>query len=228
MLQKLKHIYFKGFFISFFLIAISEIIAEFFSYNPIIYVTKPLIPLSLMLLYWMSSCVKSKLFIAILLCSAITNLFFIPHTSKMLLYGVMSFTVLRLLMLVLILKLVKVRNLFLFFTATLLFLGIFTYLYLESNAPSDSTLLLIFHNFMISIFGGVALSNYIKNDNQQNSYLLICYLLFMGLQLIIFVEKYSLQNSNNTILRPIAMILNILAFYSFYKFVVFSENIKQQ
>jgi hypothetical protein len=62
------------------------------------------------------------------------------------------------------------------------------------------------------------------NDSKQNSYLLISVLLFLGLQLVIYIEKYYMVDSHSYILRPLAMTLNILAFYMFYQFVVISEK----
>lgn len=81
----------------------------------------------------------------------------------MLFYGVLSFTILRILMIVYIFQLVKIENVVLFVLSTLLYLILFMYLFYESETPKDSFFLLIFHNIMIAIFGGNSLSNYLKN-----------------------------------------------------------------
>ena len=78
---------------------------------------------------------------------------------------------------------------------------------------------------MAATLGGVAISNYLMSDTKQNSLLLISVLLFLGLQLVIYIEKYYLADSHSSLLRPLAMTLNILAFYSFYKFVISSEKL---
>jgi hypothetical protein len=101
---------------------------------------------------------------------------------------------------------------------------IFFYLFVASEVPENSFYLIIFHNVLASILGGVAISNYVMNDNTQNSLLLISVLLFLGLQLVVYIEKYYLIESHSMLLRPLAMTLNVLAFYSFYKFVITSEN----
>jgi len=78
---------------------------------------------------------------------------------------------------------------------------------------------------MAATLGGIAISNYVMSDTKQNSLLLISVLLFLGLQLVIYIEKYYLIESHSIMLRPLAMTLNILAFYVFYKFVISSEKL---
>jgi hypothetical protein len=68
---------------------------------------------------------------------------------------------------------------------------------------------------LISLFAGLSLSSYVMNDNKQNSILLISALLFVMLQLVVFVEKFYLENEYSQILRPMAMTLNAFAFYAF-------------
>ena len=96
---------------------------------------------------------------------------------------------------------------------------------MESDVPKNSYYLIVFHNLIAAILGGIAISNYIMNDTKQNSLLLISVLLFLGLQLVIYIEKYYLAESHSLFLRPLAMTLNIFAFYTFYKFVISSEKL---
>ena len=59
----------------------------------------------------------------------------------------------------------------------------------------------------------------------KNSILLISALLFVMLQFVIFIEKYYLKNEYQEVLRPLAMTLNALAFFSFYKYVIEAEKL---
>jgi hypothetical protein len=213
--------------IIFFLNALIEVVAEQFSLINIIYIAKPLIPILLIILYWISSSVKNPLFFITLLLSVITNLLFIPNNERFLFYAIIIFTIHRIIMLFYIFKLQKVHYTSFIITTIPLFL-IFFYLFVESSyVPENTYFILIFQVFMISIFGGIALSSYIVDDNRQNSYLMICGLLFMGLQLVVFVEKIFLHEISIHSFRPLAMILNALAFYTFYKFVIEAEESKQ-
>lgn len=209
----------------FFINAVLEISAEYFQFKWIIYVTKPLIPIILMVLYWVSSDVKNNLFFLTLFFSAITNLLFIPKNEMFLFYGILAFTIHRIILLYYVYKTVKVRSYKLFVLCTIPLLTIFIYLLIESSyLPANSIPILILQIFLIGIFGGIAVSEYILEDSKQSSYLMICALLFIALQLVIFIEKYFLKSIPIEALRPIAMSLNVLAFYSFYKFIISSEE----
>lgn len=204
--------------------AIVEIVAEVYSFEPIIFILKPLIPILLMVLYFYTSKSKGKLFYFIMFFSLLTNLLFIPNTSDSLFYGVITYTIHRIFLLILIFKIVKIKDFIPFVLAAIPLGFIFFYLFAATDVPENSYYLIFFHNLMATILGGVAISSYVMVDSKQNSYLLISVLLFLGLQLVIYIERYYLAESHSAILRPLAMILNILAFYVFYKFVIISEK----
>jgi len=178
-----------------------------------------------MVLYFYNSAKKDIFFFLVMLFSLITNLFFIPNNKDFLFYGVISFTIHRIFLLILIFRIVKIKDYIPFFLATLPLGFIFFYLFAASDVPKNSYYLIVLHNIIASILGGVAISNYMMNDSKQNSLLLISVLLFLGLQLVIYIEKYFLADSHSIFLRPLAMTLNISAFYMFYKFVISSEKL---
>lgn len=208
--------------------AIVEVVAEAYALDTIIYITKPLIPGLLMALYFYTSKNDSKLFYVIMFFSLLTNLLFIPNTETALFYGVIAYTIHRIFLLVLIFRIVRIKNYLLFILATIPLGFIFFFIFTSSDVPQNSYYLIFFHNLIAAVLGGIAIATYISNDNRQNSYLLISVLLFLGLQLVIYIEKYYLVNAITYSLRPLAMSLNILAFYVFYKFVILSEKIKLQ
>ena len=214
----------KNITIFFFINALIEILAEYFSYKPLIFVTKPLIPVLICVLYYNKSVRKQKLFFYVMLFSLITNLFFIPNTQQSLFFGVISFTIHRILLLVLIFKIVKIKDYLPFILATIPLGFIFFYLFPSSIIPENSYYLLVVHSLLASILGGIAFSSYYMDDNKRNSLLLISVILFLALQLVIYIEKYFFVGSNLHFLRPIAMCLNAIAFYMFYVFVIESEK----
>lgn len=212
-------------FVIYFINAIIEVVAESVSYKFLIYMTKPLIPSILMVLYFYNSSKKDFIFFSAMFFSLVTNLLFIPSGEEYLFWGVISFTIHRILLLILIFKIVKIKDYIPFCLATLPLGFIFFYLFAATDVPENSYYLIIFINLLASILGGVAISNYVMNDNVQNSLLLISVLLFLGLQLVVYIEKYYLIDLHSVLLRPLAMTLNILAFFSFYKFVISSEKL---
>ena len=214
----------KLFIIIYFINAIIEVIGEAFFIEPLLFISKPLIPFLLMVLYFFKSNKRQLLFFVILFFSLVTNLLFIPNSKQTLFYGIISFTIHRIFLLILIFKIVKIKDFIPFVLATLPLAFIFFYLFAASDVPNNSYYLIIFHNIMAAVLGGIAISNYTMNDSKQNSLLLISVLLFLGLQLVVYIEKYYLSDSHSQYLRPLAMTINILAFFSFYKFVVESEK----
>lgn len=215
----------KSLSIFYFVVAFLEICGEFCKYHPFILVAKPLLPVILMVLYWLHSEKKQWLFFISMFFSFLTNIFFIPNSSKMLFYGVIAFAFHRIFAILLVLKFTKIKDFIPFLIATIPFLLIFFYLFAETeDIPQDSFVLLIFQNLLIAVYSGIALSNYVMNDNKQNSIFLISALLFVMLQFVVFIEKYYLTNEYETLFRPVAMTLNTLAFYSFYKYAITAEN----
>ncbi len=211
--------------ILYFTIAFFEVLAEFFVNKPIICYLKPLLPIILIALYLIESEKKSLVLIIALVLSCITNILFIPNTATCLFYGVLIFTIHRLLIIYLIILYQKVNDYIPIIIATAPFLLVFFYLFSETTEiPQNSIYILIFQNILISLFAGIALSSYVMNDNKQNSILLISALLFVMLQFVVFIEKYFLIDEFEELFRPLAMTLHALAFFSFYKYVITAEK----
>ena len=223
-MQKKENII-KSLTVGYFVIAFFEVIAEYFVNRPIICALKPVIPLVLIIIYYIESDKKNMLFIVALLLSLITNILFIPNTPSYLFYGVLVFTIHRIIVIYLIFHFQKVNDFIPLIIATTPFLLIFFYLFLETpEIPQNSIYIIIFQNLLISLFAGIALSSYFMNDNKQNSILLISALLFVMLQFVVFVEKYFLVNEFEEMFSPLAMTFNALAFFSFYKYVITAEK----
>lgn len=209
----------------YFAVALIEVAAEFFSYTPIIFVFKPLMPLLLMIFYYLISQRRQMLFFLAMTFSIVTNLLFIPDSERMLLFGVVAFLIHRICMIGFIMKMVKIRDYIPTVMATIPLLVLFCYLLsITPGIPETSFYILIVQNVLIAILGGLSFSVYLISDSKKNSWLLICGLLFVALQFIVFIERYYLSGIAPTILRPIAMALNAFAFFTFYRFAIASET----
>lgn len=209
----------------FFAVALFEVISEYLQDAVLIYSLKPFISLFLIIIYCIESEKKNLFFVLALLLSLMTNILFIPNTPDYLHYALLVFTIHRILVVNLVFRLQKIRDYVPVIIATVPFLLIFFYLFMETaEIPERSFYLLILQSILISLFAGISLSSYVMNDNKQNSVLLIAVLLFVMLQFIVFIEKYLLVNEYTSILRPMAMTFNILAFYSLYKYVIIAEK----
>jgi hypothetical protein len=204
------------------LVALIEVIAEYFRFLPVIYIFKPLISVVLMTLYWYSSPIKNFLFFLTIVTSLITNVLFIPNELKFIFIGLIVFGFHRLINIFYIIKVMKTKDFIPVILASVPFLFIFFYIFFDTDLLSKEVYyIMILHNSLISLLGGIALSHYIMNDSSRSSWLLICVLSFVTLHFIIFIEKFYIQLQ---IFRPIAMSLNAFAYYAFYKFILIIEK----
>lgn len=211
--------------ILYFAVALTEVVCEFVQYMPLVYVLKPMMPLLLMALYFETSQRKNPLFYAIMFFSALTNILFIPFSDDILFYGLLAFLVHRSLAIGYIIKLLEIKDYIPVIIATIPFLLVYFYLFwITDGIPEESFFVLVLQNILISIMCGLAFSHYLMNDDKKHSWLLICAVLFGLLQIIVFVERFSLSGFAPLIFRPLAMGLNTFAFYTLYEFVMASEK----
>lgn len=215
----------NGLTVIYFAIAFFEVTAEFFVNKTAICTLKPILPLVLILIYLIDSDKKNLIFVLALLLSSLTNLLFVPNTPTYLFYAIIVFTFHRILVIYLVFLKQNLKDFIPIILATAPFLLIFFYMFSETlEIPENSFYILIFQNILISVFAGTALSSYVMNDNKQNSILLISALLFVMLQFVVFIERYFLIDEFEEFFRPLAMTLNALAFFSFYKYVITAEK----
>ncbi len=173
-------------------------------------------------MYWMTSPKRDLLFFLTMFFSVLTNMFFVSKGKEFLFYALIVFTLHRIFLLYFVFLLLKIRDFIPIMIGFLPFFFLFSYIFkFGDEVPQHMYAIIVVQNVLISLFGGIALSNYIMNDNSKNSWLYLSGLLFVLLQLVVFIEKYYLYIA---IFRPIAMFLNICAFYCFYRFVLSMEN----
>lgn len=209
----------------FFIIVAVELTAEFFSSRELVFIFKPLLSIGVMVLYWNASRVRESMFFLVLCLSLITNLFFIPNTESFLFIGLIVFLVHRIFLIAYVVRLIKLKDFIPLFIAIVPFLFVFFYLLSISNGiQQESYWVLIIQNILISIIGGLALSEYVMNYNRMNFWLLIFGLLSVTQYFIVFIEKYYLSNLAPIAFRPLAMVLNAAVYYAFYRFVVDAEK----
>jgi len=209
---------------SYFSIGLVEIIAESMSYQPLILFTRIAAPFFLITLYFLKSIKQNAVFYALMVLLLISNVLFASKAPYALQIAVITFLFHRIAMIVLVFQSIASKNYLYILLATFPFLLIFFYLISVTNELTDIQInVLIFQSILISILSGMALSSYLVSENRQNSWLLISTLLLIGLRFIVFIEQYFLSDLSLPIYRPMAVLLNIFAFFTFYKFVIAAE-----
>lgn len=206
----------------YFAIAAILVVSEFFSFKDIILFFKPLLIPTLIGLYLLTSTKKNGYYIAALVFALLSNVFFIPESQNFLVYGIIAFMVYRILSIIVVVRLVDKILLLPFIIATLPFLFIFSCLInLTMTSDSPSFYPTIINGLLIAALAGIALSNYVMNDNKANSWLAISTLLFIVLVFLFMIEKYYLSN---IAFKPMSAFIFAVGHFTFYKFVMEAEQ----
>lgn len=216
------------FVLLYFAVTFLELAAEFVAFRPIVLLTRITTPFLLALIYRQNSRRPNPMVYALFGLLLMTNILFFYKNSPYFFLAVLISVVQRLVMLLILFQLATPKKYSNILLATLPFLAIFYYL---NSISSEFTLIefntLFFQSILVSLLGGISLSGYLRNDNRQNSWLLISTLLFIGLQFVVFIERYFFSVISLRVFGLIGIGLNAFGFFTFYKFVNAAEKEKQ-
>jgi hypothetical protein len=208
--------------ILFFFVTALLICAEYFQIQDLILTLKPLLIPSLCVLYIVSSNKICYWYILSLFFAFASNVFLLFTDPKLLLYGIIAFLFYRIATIIVILKNGDQVALLPIVLATVPFLFMFSYLiYIMVDPENPNFYATVVNDIIISIFCGIGLSNYIMNDNKENSWLLISTLLFTFLVILFMFDKFYLSFQ---IFKPLSAFVFSLAHYAFYMFLKESNN----
>jgi hypothetical protein len=198
------------------------VICELFNYKQILLIFKPMLIPLLIVLYFLTSSKKNVMYILALAFALLSNIFFLSDAPIYLVYGIIAFMAYRILSIIVVVRLVDKILWLPFIIATLPFLFIFSCLInltLTSDMPSFYPT--IINGLLIAALAGIALSNYVMNDNKANSWLAISTLLFIVLVFLFMIQNYYLAN---IAFKPMSAFIFAFAHYTFYKFVIEAEG----
>lgn len=217
----------KSIIILYFLLGLIEVVTEIFGENYIQYVIKPLMVLFLSVLYWVSSKRRNSLFFINIGFLLIGRLYIIPNEIHLLFYALIAIFFHRIIEIYYISKLIQLKDYIPPILASTPFLIFFLYLVsLTGNVLVRSYIILIIQIILISFLCGIILSKYVRNFDKKDVWLFIFGLMSLMQTFIIFIEKFYLSGYKVNILRPSALLLNTVVCFSFYKFVIAYERLK--
>jgi predicted neutral ceramidase superfamily lipid hydrolase len=179
-----------------------------------------------MYLYWITSKERNVFFFISIFFLLLTSIFIISESLPFLIVGLAGIVIHRILLILYIIKLNKVKDFVPILIAVIPFIFIFSYLLsISDEIPKESYYPLVIQNILVSILGGVVLSNYFMNETKNTPWLSIFGVLSIALYFIVFIEKCFLPNLPPTYFRPLGMILYVTSYYAFYKFVIDTERL---
>ena len=208
--------------LTYFGIAVILTLAEYFKFVSMLFLFKPLLIPTLILLYLNTAKKKCYWYILSLFFAFISNMFLLFHNQQFVIMGVLIFLLYRIFSIVTIVKIGDNIALLPIALATIPFLFIYSYLIYVMVSPTNPSFYpTVINDVVISIFSGMGLSYYVMNDNKPNSWLIISTLLFAFLVILFMVENFYISNA---VFKPLSALIFAMAHYAFYKFMYESEN----
>lgn len=210
----------------YFLIGFIEVFAIVYLDDFIQYLIKPVLVVLLSIMYWTNSNKRSSLFFINLLFLLIGRFYLIPNDYDFLFYALIAVVFHRIIEIYYISKLIKLKDFIPTVIASIPFLFLFLYLVsIHEDFVLKSFVILMIQIVLISVLSGIILSHYVLTFDKKDVWLYIFGLMSLMQTFIVFIEKFYLSDLQLTILRPSSLLLNTIICFSFYKFVIESENL---
>ncbi|WP_367753373.1 hypothetical protein [Flavobacterium sp. WC2430] len=207
----------------FFLMGFIEVVSDD-SY--IQYTIKPLQIMLLFALYSYTSIRKNPLFFINMIFLLIGRMLFVPKEKHMLFYALIAVFFHRIIEIYYVIKLTKIKDYIPPLLASIPFLIYFLYLVsIPDSVLIRSYLILIVQIVLISVLSGIILSQYLLTFNRKDIWLFVYGIMSLMQTFVIFIEKFYLSDFKITSLRPMALFLNTIVCFSFYKFVITTERL---
>jgi len=210
----------------YFLTGIIEILFQIYMDSYFQYIIKPVEVLLLITLYWYTSSLKNGLYFFNLLFLLIARILFISNEIEMIRYALIFVFFHRIIEIYYVAKLTGVTDYIPPILASIPFLFYFLYFVsIPDNVMVESYINLGIQIILISALSGIVLSNYLLTDDKKDIWLLIFGIMSLSLTFVILIEKFYLSDLTLISLRPLALFLNTLVCFSFYKFVILNERL---
>ena len=205
-------------FLIFVLVSILDIIGVIFKIPTLIVVFKPLILLSLVVLYIVSSSERNKIYILALICSFLGDVFLIFEGEFYFIAGLLSFLIAHLLFIRIVVKRLQ-KNLYSKIVVSIIpFLTFYLVLiFTLKNSLGELLIPEIIYGLTIAVFGMVSLIDYLNTKSIKSLYMLIGAVIFMFSDAILAVNRF--YKSEHT-LEVLVMITYVFAQYLIYKSMI--------
>lgn len=209
----------------YFFITFMLIVAEILENKLLIIIIKPLLIPTLIIVYISTSITRNYIYILCLLFALFSNILLLSEAQNFIFYGLLAFMIFRILTIIIVIKLIEKIFKLAFFIACLPFIFIFSCLINMTLISLENSIYpVIINGLLITGLAGISLSSYVMEDNRANSWLAISTLLSIVLVFLFMIQRFYLPNS---IFQPISALIFSASHYTFYKFVLEKEKLKE-
>jgi len=204
----------------FILVAILDVIGIILKIQALIYVFKPLILLSLLVLYVVSVRSINKWYVLALIFSFFGDVFLIFTGEFYFIIGLISFLIAHLLFIKIVINSIKKTSLSKIVLSIIPFLIVFSLLlFVLKESLGEMLIPVIIYGLTISSFGAVSLINYVGSKSAKALLMLLGSIVFIISDSVLAINKFYLEAH---IFKVIIMITYVLAQYFIYKSMVLS------
>jgi uncharacterized membrane protein YhhN len=207
----------KGLSALFFIVSILDIIGVALNISLLQVIFKPMIILSLIVLYYFSAKKKNSWYLIALVFSFMGDVLLMDK-NNLFLYGIASFLITQLLFVYIIVKQIEQSSTKDKLFATIPFLIYFLILISTLKTSLGEFLIpVIVYGIAISIFGSISLLNYLVNKTKNSQILVYGAVLFIASDSMIALHKFHEPRKYYPV---IIMVTYVLAQYLIYKFII--------
>ncbi|RAR49047.1 hypothetical protein [Flavobacterium lacus] len=194
----------------------------FFDFKTIEFILKSISIPVLLLLYVITSVRKNKLYLFALFSAAVSNILFISTDSDWLNYGLFAFLIYRIITIILVIKASTKLSFFTVGIGSVFFLfPLLYFIVLTQDSLGQSFLVAIINVVLVSILGGLSLSNYLMEEGFKHTWLLISTFLYTIIVFLFVIQKYYVFIP---IFQPIRVLVLMSAHYFFYLYILMTEQ----
>ncbi len=156
--------------------------------------------------------------------SLIAYVLFFSDNARLLFAGIAFFLIYRLITILYLYKLINPIKIIPILIAINPFLFVFFYFFSMSyEIPYEGFYVLLANNILVCILAALSLSCYVVSGKNKGWFL--CFgLTSVGLYFVEFVQKFYSTEISLPLFRIFEIILNVVLYYAFYKFVVKMEQ----
>ena len=209
-------------FIVFLSVAVLDVIGVLFQIPILRLLFKPLILLSLIVLYSLSVSNSNKVYILALLFSFLGDVFLLFLGELNFILGLVSFLIAHLIFIKIIIKRIEKSSIKIIIGSSFLFFVIFCMLiYLLINSLGELLIPVIIYGLTISVFGTVAFIDYLNSKSQKSLWMLAGAIVFVLSDSVLAINKFYTQK---LLFEVIVMSTYILAQFLIYRSMILENK----
>lgn len=212
----------KVVFLVFLLVSVLDLIGVIYKIPSLVFVFKPLILLSLLILYAVSVSKRNRVYVLALIFSFLGDVFLVFSGEVYFISGLVSFLIAHILFIKIVLNRIQkstVLNIVISIIPFLILL--FVLLSILYSSLNELLIPVIIYGITITTFGAVSLLDYLNTKSTKSLFMLVGAIVFITSDSILAINKFY---SPNEFLAISVMVTYIIAQYLIYRSMILNNE----